>query len=86
MAGYVAQMMGTMAWSSLERLPELVPPTLVVHGADDALIPVENGRLVARSIPGSELVVLADANHVLTTDQTAAVNALILDWVARHSA
>ncbi|GAA1916042.1 alpha/beta fold hydrolase [Nocardioides marmoribigeumensis] len=85
-AGYLAQLAGTTPWTSLDRLSGLQPPALVVHGADDALIPVENGRLVARSIPGSELVVLADANHVLTTDQTAAVNALILDWVARHSA
>jgi pimeloyl-ACP methyl ester carboxylesterase len=45
---------------------------------------VENGRLVAGSIPGSELVVLPDANHVLTTDRTAEVNRLLLDWLTRH--
>lgn len=84
-AGYAAQLMGTLAWSSLDRLPRLDKPVLVVHGEDDALIPVENGRLVAAAVPGSELVVLPDANHVLTTDRTEAVNGLILDWIARHA-
>lgn len=84
-AGYVAQTMGTMAWTSLDRLPELVPPALVIHGADDALIPVENGRLVADSLPSASLVVVDDANHILTTDQTTAVNELLLEWLGGHS-
>lgn len=86
MTGYVAQLTGGMTWSSLERLAGLDVPTLVVHGLDDALIPVDNGRLVARSIPGAELVELADANHVLTTDQEVGVNALLLNWLEQHDA
>ncbi len=86
LAGYTAQLTGGWAWSSLERLPGLRPPALVVHGAEDALIPPENGELVARTIPGAELVVLPDANHILTTDQTATVNELLLGWLARNSA
>ncbi len=84
MAGYAAQVMGTMSWSSLGRLADLVPPTLVVHGAEDALVPVENGRLIADAIPGGELVVLPDANHILTTDQAEAVNDVLLEWFGRH--
>jgi 3-oxoadipate enol-lactonase len=83
-AGYLAQLMGTMSWSSLDRLAGLEPPVLVVHGEDDALIPVENGRLVAAAVPGAELVELPDANHVLTTDRTEAVNELVLGWITRH--
>lgn len=84
LAGYTGQLAGTMTWSSLERLGRMVPPVLVIHGEGDALIPVENGRLVAGAIPGSELKVLPDANHILTTDQAAAVNALLLDWMDRR--
>ncbi len=83
-AGYLAQLAGGANWSSLDRLAGLEPPTLVVHGADDGLVPVENGRLVAGSIDGSELVVVSDANHILTTDQTAVVNDLLLGWMDRH--
>jgi 3-oxoadipate enol-lactonase len=82
--GYINQLTGILTWSSLSRLAELAPPTLIIHGADDALIPVENGQLIAATIPGAELVVLEDANHILTTDQTAAVNDLVLDWLDRH--
>jgi len=31
-------------------------PTLVIHGADDPLIPVEGGKETARVIPGSKII------------------------------
>jgi pimeloyl-[acyl-carrier protein] methyl ester esterase len=39
-------------------------PTLVVHGARDALAPVEAGRWLARTIPDSRLVEISDAAHL----------------------
>ncbi|MEO7448771.1 MAG: alpha/beta fold hydrolase [Humibacillus sp.] len=82
--GYTAQAVGASAWDSLERLPSLDLPTLVVHGELDALVPLANGELIAEVIPGAELVVVADANHVLTTDKAAEVNALLLAWLDRQ--
>jgi len=46
------------------RLGGLAMPTLVVHGTADQIIPVENGRMVARLIPGSRLEVLPDIGHL----------------------
>ena len=40
------------------RLHELTVPTLVIHGADDALIGVGGGRATAAAIPGAELVII----------------------------
>ncbi len=39
---------------------------LVIHGADDALIPVEAGREIADLIPGAELDVIDGMGHVIT--------------------
>ena len=83
-AGYVAQLQGTSAWSGLERLPGLRVPTLVVHGELDRLVPVANGRRIAAEIPGAELVVLPDANHLFLTDQPERTRELLLDWLARQ--
>ncbi len=46
-----------------ERLGEIKAPTLVLHGAVDRLIPVENGRDVAQRIPGAQLVELELWGH-----------------------
>ena len=46
-------------------LRRLDVPTLVVHGAADALIGVSGGRATAAAIPGSELLVLDGVGHEL---------------------
>jgi pimeloyl-ACP methyl ester carboxylesterase len=38
-------------------------PVLVVHGSDDAAIPVATGRDLAATIPGARLVELSDCGH-----------------------
>jgi pimeloyl-ACP methyl ester carboxylesterase/DNA-binding CsgD family transcriptional regulator len=45
--------------------------TLVIHGRDDRVVPVEEGRLLASLIPGARLVVLDSANHILLVDEPA---------------
>jgi pimeloyl-ACP methyl ester carboxylesterase/DNA-binding winged helix-turn-helix (wHTH) protein len=39
-------------------------PTLVMHIRDDAMQPLEQGRLLAAGIPGARFVVLPGANHL----------------------
>lgn len=46
------------------RLQTLEMPTLVIHGTEDRIIPVENGRVVAGLIPGSRLEILEDIGHL----------------------
>lgn len=53
------------AQSRLERLGALQVPTLVIHGVDDILIPIENGRLVASAVPGARLIEIDGMGHGL---------------------
>lgn len=53
------------AHSRLERLGSLRVPALVVHGVDDILIPIANGRLVAAAIPGARLMEIGGMGHDL---------------------
>ncbi len=41
----------------------ITAPTLVLHGADDPLFPVEHGRALARLVPGARLVELPGVGH-----------------------
>jgi len=50
------------------RKPELGSvsvPTLVIHGADDPLVPVEGGKDTAEAVPGSELIIIDGMGHDL---------------------
>jgi len=53
------------AKSRVERLKEVRVPTLVIHGVDDVLVPVENGRLVAAAVPGARLIEVEGMGHDL---------------------
>ena len=77
--GYAAQG-GTALWSGWDRLPSMTVPTLVVHGAQDRLVVPANGERIASQLPDAKIVLVEDANHILTTDRTDEVNALLLDW------
>ncbi len=46
-----------------DRLKALKVPVLVIHGADDLLIPVNGGEDTARSIPDAELLVVPGMGH-----------------------
>ena len=39
-------------------------PTLVMHGAEDQLLSVENGRLIASLIPGAQLEIFEGVGHM----------------------
>ncbi len=46
-----------------KRLGEITVPTLVIHGEDDPLFPLDHGQALAREIPGAELLVLEGTGH-----------------------
>ncbi len=79
--GFWGQFGGILMWNSYRRLPRIKAPTLVVHGADDRLVPPANGRVVAKRIPGARFELIPKAGHVLVTDQRDACVSLMLDFL-----
>jgi 3-oxoadipate enol-lactonase len=67
--GVLSQLAGILLWNSYYRLPRIKAPTLVVHGAEDHLLPPQNGRIVASRIPQARFALIPDAGHILMTDQ-----------------
>ena len=62
-------------------LEAISAPTLVIHGRDDPLLPIEHGRDTAGRIPGAELVEIAGMGH----DLEGELGAMIADLVADHA-
>jgi pimeloyl-ACP methyl ester carboxylesterase len=47
------------------KLATITAPTMVLHGADDPLVPVAGGRDTAENIPGAELRIVPGMGHDL---------------------
>lgn len=60
-----------------EKLRAVTAPTLVIHGVDDPLVPVEGGKDTAASIPGAALVLVPGMGH----DFTEALSPIYLEHV-----
>jgi len=84
--GYFAQFQAVRSWAgSHGRLSALAMPTLVIHGETDQLVPPENGRILARTIPNARLVMLPHASHIFLTDQLEPARDAILAFLESHA-
>jgi DNA-binding winged helix-turn-helix (wHTH) protein/pimeloyl-ACP methyl ester carboxylesterase len=54
-----------------DLLPKVTVPTIVFHCIRDALVPFEQGRRLAASIPNAKFVALDSENHALLSDEPA---------------
>ena len=54
-----------------DLLPKIEVPTVVFHCVHDNLVPFDQGRRLAASIPNSKLVSLESANHALLSSEPA---------------
>jgi pimeloyl-ACP methyl ester carboxylesterase len=59
--------------SHVDRLAGLAAPTLILHGADDPLLPVAVAERAHCLIPNSRLEIIADCGHLAPLDQPDAV-------------
>jgi 3-oxoadipate enol-lactonase len=81
----MAQMQACVAHDTRERLPELSMPTLVVHGAEDQMLPVQNGRLIASLIPGARLEIFDGIGHLFFWELPERSAELVREHAAVHA-
>jgi proline iminopeptidase len=80
-AGSERQLLAVLASGDRRRLlARITAPTLVIHGADDPLVPVAAGIDTARNIAGAQLIVVPGMGH----DFAPALQPAIADWIAAH--
>jgi poly(3-hydroxyoctanoate) depolymerase len=79
--GYVGQLYAISGWTSLPWLWSLRQPTLVVAGDDDPIVPLINGRILARCIPDARLHVVPGGGHLFLLERPAEMAALIAGFL-----
>jgi non-heme chloroperoxidase len=67
-----------------DDLARITVPTLVLHGAADAIVPLEgSGARTHRAIPGSRLEVIPDAPHGFNVSHADAFNRAVIGFLQR---
>ncbi|MCL4393891.1 MAG: alpha/beta hydrolase [Chloroflexi bacterium] len=67
-----------------DHLPTIKRPTLVIHGSDDEVVPLENANLLAKRIPGAELYVVRGGRHMFFIEFRGEVDRVVSKFLARH--
>jgi poly(3-hydroxyalkanoate) depolymerase len=79
--GYAAQLYSIAGWTSMPWLCRLRQPTLVLAGDDDPIVPLINGRILARLIPDARLRVIQGGGHLFVLEDPAAVADRVSDFL-----
>lgn len=68
-------------WNVMDRLGEIIPPTLVIAGRDDFQFPPEHQKQLAAEIPGAQLILIERAGHNPHIEQQAVTLQAILPFL-----
>jgi len=83
--GLVSHLTASTYHDTRSRLGRIAAPTLVLHGALDALTPVANAHLLADAIPDATLAVLPGAGHGYLLEQPEQSHRVFDRWLAERS-
>jgi 3-oxoadipate enol-lactonase len=67
----VAQLHAIAAHDTSAQLRDIAAPTLVIHGDEDQMLGVDNGRAIASRIPDAKLEVLEGVGHLFWVEEPA---------------
>ena len=70
--------------SRVARLKQIQAPTLVIHGADDPLLPVACGEDTAVHIPDAEILVLPGMGHDIPDALAGVIAGPVVDFIRRY--
>ncbi|MBV2133135.1 alpha/beta fold hydrolase [Pseudomonas sp. MAP12] len=64
-----------------QALRQLPQPTLIIHGRDDQVIPLEASERLLRLIPHAQLHVFGECGHWVQIERAAAFSRLLIDFL-----
>ncbi len=67
--------------NTLDRLPSIKSPTLVIVGTKDGIIKPTSSEVIAQNIPGAILVKIEGGSHMLSLENKKEFNQKVLDFL-----
>jgi pimeloyl-ACP methyl ester carboxylesterase len=89
LAAYQAQLAIGLALISAEtafenKLPDISVPTLILFGAHDKVVPLENAELLAKQIRGSQILILPDAGHFFPIEVPETASQVVISFAKQE--
>jgi pimeloyl-ACP methyl ester carboxylesterase len=78
----VEQMKAIAAHDTSARLGDIQAPTLIVHGSQDMMLPVQNAHLIAELMPSARLEIIDGVGHLFFWEQPQRAAELVLEHAA----
>ncbi|NKE34558.1 alpha/beta hydrolase [Natronococcus sp. JC468] len=79
-----AQAAAALEFDVSDRLERVRVPTLVMHGTNDKVVPVANGKLLGEKIPDTRLELVEGGSHCFFIEDSERVNETLLSFLADH--
>jgi poly(3-hydroxyalkanoate) depolymerase len=80
--GYLGQLYAISGWTSMPWLRSLRQQTLVLSGDDDPIVPLINGRILARCIPHAQLQIVRHGGHLFLLESPAEIAGLVAAFLS----
>jgi pimeloyl-ACP methyl ester carboxylesterase len=74
---------GLASFDVKKRLKEIKVPTLIAHGEDDQVVPLNAARYLKEHIKGAKLIILPNGRHMSIIEKADEFNKAVLDFLER---
>lgn len=81
---YLHQLQAAREFDTEERVSRIAAPTLVLSGDADIIVPVENSRNLAASIPNARLVIIKGGSHTFFIEQAEEFNSAVIEFIKEN--
>jgi pimeloyl-ACP methyl ester carboxylesterase len=81
---YLRQIVAAAHHDAYGRLAAIACPVMIIHGADDVMIPAENARMMKLAIAHAEMHILDGMGHGYNLEAQELADELVIDFVRRH--
>ncbi len=81
--GFEGQSAYAETFETYDRLSKINIPTLILHGTEDKLVPVENAKILAEKIPSAELILFKNAGHGLIVQEYKLWTQKVIEFLKR---
>ncbi len=83
---YMRQILAAAQHDTYDRLVQIACPVMLIHGAEDVMIPVGNAHMLKAAMPHAELHVIEGMGHGYNLEAQAAADTLVIDFCMRQGA
>ncbi|MFW9819366.1 MAG: alpha/beta fold hydrolase [Candidatus Thorarchaeota archaeon] len=81
--GFQGQSAYVDTFDTFDKLPEIKIPTLILHGTEDQILPVENAKILAGRIPSAELILFENTGHGMNIQENKLWTQKVLDFLKK---